>query len=250
MRPHIPHLDADALAWEEILDTGATRKVLGRDPETGSDTSFVRLPPGWQGPTGAHYHSSFEEALVLCGDVDLNGNDLLVGGSYLYRPGGIVHGWVDRSSGGSEIIIKMGAETDLIAVGAPEHDHEYEYPPARAADGRPHIVHLRTGEKPWEPWTGGTHGVHGKVLSRDRDSGAETLMMRIDEGFDGGVPLSADETWEWVVVEGGLSLADGATFGRIGYSHRPAGHGETVIAAAPLGCTLLMWREGPNARHA
>ncbi len=249
MRPYIPHLDANALAWEEILDTGAKRKVLGRDLETGSDTSFVRIPPGWKGPAGAHYHSSFEEALVLSGDVDLNGNDLLVGGSYLYRPGGIVHGWVDHSSGGSDIIIKMGTDTDLISVGPPEHDHEYDYPSARVPDGRPHIVHLRTGERPWEPRKGAPDGVHEKILSRDRDTGAETLMMHLDEGFEGDLSLPSDATWEWVVVEGGMSLADGKTFARIGYSHRPAGRGETVIAAAPDGCTLLMWREGPDQSH-
>lgn len=243
MRPLIAYLDGDALAWEEILNTGAQRKILSRDPETGSDTAFVRLPPDWHGPTGAHYHSDYEEALVLSGDVDLNGNDLLVGGSYLYRPGGIVHGWVDHSPSGSEIIIKMGTYTDLIAVGEREHDYEYDYEPARVPDGRPHIVHLRTEEEKWTPWENAPAGVSKKLLSRDQETGAETLMMRLDKGFSGEVSLASDKTWEWVVVEGGFTLTDGASFGNIGYSHRPKGSGETVISGAPEGCTLFMWRD-------
>ena len=87
MRPHMSHVDGNALPWVEILNTGAKRKQLSVDPDTGSDTSFVRIPRGWRGPAGAHYHTGFEEAMILTGDVDLNGNDLLVNGSYLYRPG-------------------------------------------------------------------------------------------------------------------------------------------------------------------
>ena len=244
MRPFIPHLDGDALEWEDILNTGAQRKVLSRDPETGSDTSYVRLPPKWNGPTGAHYHSDFEEALLLSGDCDLNGNDLLVEGSYLYRPGGIVHGWVDFSPSGSEIIIKMGTDTDLIAVGERQFDHEYDEPGKRVHDGRPHIVHLRTKEQNWRPWNGAFDGAQKKVLSHDEETGAETLLMQLPAGFDGALELDADKTWEWVVVDGGMTLADGVSFGRIGYSHRPAGSAQTVIARAPEGCTLFLWDEG------
>ncbi len=216
-------MDGNTLPWVEILNTGAERKQLSVDPDTGSDTSFVRLPKEWNGPAGAHYHTGFEEALILSGDVDLNGNDLLVEGSYLYRPGGIVHGWVDHSSGGSEIIIKMGRTTDLISVGEREHDHEYDYPGARVEDGRPHIIHLKTREQDWQPWPGGPNGVDKKLLSRDESNGAETLLARFASGFTGAFQLDPASTWEWVVLEGDVTLADGTTFARFGYSHRPAG---------------------------
>ena len=241
MRPSIPHLSSEDLGWEEILNTGAQRKQFSVDPATGSDTSFVRLPPGWKGPAGAHYHSSFEEALVLSGDVDLNGNDLLVSGSYLYRPGGIVHGWVDHSPSGSDIIIKMGTDTDLISVGEPEHPYEYDYQEKRVPDGRPHIIHLKTAEHPWQK--GGMDGVQRKTLSRDEDTGAETSLIRFEPGFKEGMELAIDQTWEWVVIDGAMTLADGTLFVRLDYSHRPAGGGETIIQSAPQGCTLLVWND-------
>jgi quercetin dioxygenase-like cupin family protein len=243
MRPHIAYLKTDSLPWEEILNTGAQRKLLSVDPETGSETAFVRLPPDWHGPAGAHYHSGFEEALLLSGDCDLNGNDLLVAGSYLYRPGGIVHGWVDHSPSGADIIIKMGRATDLISVGEPEYPYEYDYQDQRVPDGRPHIVHLRTADQPWEPWEGDGPGARKKVLSRDQDTGAETLLLQVDANFTGQLDLAADTTWEWVVLKGSMSLADGSTFGPIDYSHRLAGRHETVITSAPSDCTVLLWRE-------
>lgn len=243
MRAHIPYLDSESLQWEEVLNTGAYRKVLGVDPDTGSETTFMRLKPGWHGPAGAHYHSGYEEALVLSGDVDLNGNDLLVDWSYLYRPGGIVHGWVDASPSGSDIVIKMGTATDLVSVGEREHDYEYDYKDKRVDDGRPHIVHLRTQEQSWEPWPGGPAGAHKRSMSLDVKTGAETSLLKLDQGFQGELTLAPDRTWEWVVVEGGMTLADGTQFGMIDYSHRPAGSGETVIAEAPSGCTLMVWDE-------
>ncbi len=243
MRPHLTHVDGNALPWEEILDTGAERKQLSVDPDTGSDTSFVRIPKEWKGPAGAHYHTGFEEALILSGDVDLNGNDLLVEGSYLYRPGGIVHGWVDHSHSGSDIIIKMGRATDLISVGELEHDHEYDYPGARVEDGRPHIIHLKTKEQDWQPWPDGPDGVNKKLLSRDQNNGAETLLAQLPEGFSSALTLNPDLTWEWVVLDGGMKLADGTSFDRLGYSHRPAGSEETTVVASDAGCTLLMWSD-------
>jgi quercetin dioxygenase-like cupin family protein len=241
MRPHVSHVDGHALAWQEILNTGVHRKQLSVDPDTGSDTSFVRVPADWHGPAGAHYHTGFEEALILSGDVDLNGNDLLVEGSYLYRPGGIVHGWVDHSPSGSDIIIKMGAATDLISVGEPVHDYEYDYPDARVADGRPHIIHLKTGSESWQHWEGAAEGIEKKSLSLDETNGAETMLARMPQGFSGSFMLAPDITWEWVVLDGGMSLADGTAFDQMGYSHRPAGSEETVIAQSESGCTLMMW---------
>lgn len=243
MRPHISHLDGHAVPWEEILNTGVHRKQLSVDPETGSDTSFVRVPPGWRGPAGAHYHTGFEEALILSGDVDLNGNDLLVDGSYLYRPGGIVHGWVDHSPSGSDIIIKMGAATDLISVGEPEHDEEYDYPGARVPDGRAHIVHLKTKAQPWSLWPGAPDGVEKKTLSRDETNDAETLLTRISQSLSEPFTLPADVGWEWVVLDGAMTLSDGTAFGHLGYSHRPAGGDETIITTCETVCTLLMWSD-------
>ncbi|MFL2770956.1 MAG: cupin domain-containing protein [Rhodospirillaceae bacterium] len=241
MRPHLSHVDGEALPWEEILNTGAERKQLSIDPDTGSDTSFVRIPKGWRGPAGAHYHSGFEEALILSGDVDLNGNDLLVEGSYLYRPGGIVHGWVDHSPSGSDIIIKMGRATDLISVGEPKHDHEYDYPGKRVDDGRPHIIHLKTNEQGWEHWPGAPEGVEKKRLSLDEFNGAETFLVRISPNYKDTLELDPSSTWEWIVLEGSISLADTTKFERLGYSHRPAGSEDTVITSSHGGCTMLMW---------
>ena len=81
------------------------------------------------------------------------------------------------------------------------------------------------------------------MLSKNRDTGAETMLVRFAKHFSGHHVLSKLRTWEWIVLDGGMTLADGAKFWRFNYSHRPKGSGETVIAAAPNGCTLMLWME-------
>tara|TARA_B100001094_G_scaffold324342_1_gene376783 strand:+ start:293 stop:1033 length:741 start_codon:yes stop_codon:yes gene_type:complete len=241
MRPLIKHISASRLVWEEILSTGAMRKVYSIDPDTGSDTSFVKLPAGWQGPAGAHYHSDYEEALVLDGDVDLNGDDLLVSGSYLYRPGGIVHGWVDKSTGGSEIIIKMGMETDLVSVGRPLFSEEYDYPGKRVVDGRPHISHLKTLELTWSSYSNIFNNIGKKVLSTNSDNGSQTYLIKIPVGFVGDFRLDSNHTHEWIVLEGSMVLADGSVFELMDYSHRPKQTVVTNIVTSLAGAKVLIW---------
>lgn len=243
MRSYVSHLDSNTIEWEEILKTGAFRKIFNTDPESGSDTSLVRLPPGWQGPAGAHYHSDFEEALVLSGDVDLNGDDSLVSGSYLYRPGGIVHGFVDRSVNGSNIIIKMGASTDLVSIKDPLHEHEYAHPDAVLEDGRDHIVHLRTESQEWFPWSEGDGNVSYKQLSYDKQTGAQTLLLSLTKDYSGSLSFSDDHSWEWVVLSGDFILNDGVRFEEFCYSFRPRGCGNFSIEGSNTGSKMILWKD-------
>ena len=243
MRKSITHLNSKNLEWEEILNTGAHRKVFNTDITTGSDTSLVRLPPGWKGPAGAHYHSDYEEALVLSGDVDLNGNDLLVAGSYLYRPGGIVHGFVDNSPSGSDIIIKMGASTDLISIKNPLHTYEYPDPKALVSDGRNHILHLRTDNEKWIPLSADEVCLSYKTLSHDKITGAETLLMLVPDHYSGATMFSDQFNWEMVVLEGDMEISDNETFSQYSYTYRPSGSGPFRIEKSENGAKLLAWRD-------
>ena len=243
MRKSIKHLDSEAIEWEEILNTGAMRKVFNTNDINGSDTSLVKLPPGWKGPAGAHYHSDYEEALVLTGDVDLNGNDLLVAGSYLYRPGGIVHGFVDNSPSGSDIIIKMGTSTDLISVNKPLHSYEYPEPKALVPDGREHILHLRTNEEKWIPLSNDEICMSYKVLSHDKDNGAQTLLMSVPQNYSGATMFKDNFNWEIVVIDGDIEIGDTGVFKKYSYTFRPSGSGSFRIDSSINGATLMAWRD-------
>ena len=243
MRKLIKHLNTEELEWEEILNTGALRKVFNTDIDTGSDTSLVRLPPGWKGPAGPHYHSDYEEALVLSGDVDLNGDDLLVAGSYLYRPGGIVHGFVDNSPSGSDIIIKMGTSTDLIAIKEPLHTYEYPDPKVLVSDGRNHILHLKTDHEKWIPLSADEVCISYKILSHDKISGAETMLMSVPANYSGATMFSDQFNWEMVIIEGDLEISDTKEFSEYSYTYRPSGIGPFRIESSMNGAKIMAWRD-------
>ncbi|MBM3515120.1 MAG: DUF4437 domain-containing protein [Alphaproteobacteria bacterium] len=241
MRPHVQHLDSEKLPWVPIFKTGATRRTLNTDPGDTSFTSIVSIPQGWRGPSGAHYHSSFEEAYVVTGSLTLDGIDYLRAGSYLYRPGFIIHGWDERSDEGSLIVIKRGGVSDIISVGPRTQDQEYVFKPV--VDGRPHIVHLKTADGPWQM----RDGVEIKVLSRDDKTGAETILARWPAAWRGSFGARPSHDLECVVVAGGFHLADGTRFKCWDYFYRPMASTDPPITESPEGCTAILWTERRNA---
>ena len=241
MRPHVRFLDSESLDWVPIFKTGASRRTLNTDPADRSFTSMVKIPRGWLGPSGAHYHSSFEEAYIISGSLTLDGRDYLTPESYLYRPGFIVHGWDERSDEGSLIVIKRGGVSDIISVGPKLHDHEYVH--TAVEDGRPHIVHLKTAEMGWT-WTGDSAGrFSSKLLSADALTGSQARLINFPSGWRGQFTAAPGHDLECVVVRGGFELADGTLF-RVGsYFYRPPGAADPPISAAPGGGLAIMWTE-------
>ena len=243
MREHIPYYDPSQDEWVEILGTGVTRKVLSTDSITGGDTCYVNMPPDWEGIAGAHYHTGFEEAYMISGDVNLNGNEDFLKGCYLYRPGGIVHGWSEHSINGGRIIIKMGMTTDLVSVPGPDYPDEYDYPDKRLEDGRPHIIFLDTKEQEWT-WHDEGAGRYGiKPLSEDADNGDRTYLLHLPAGWHGSYSGDSSRALECAVVHGSLTLEDGSVMREGCYFYRHPKRDESPIAASADGCTALMWSE-------
>lgn len=235
MRAHIKHLDSETIPWAPIFKTGASRRTLNTDPADKSFMSLVQIPKGWRGPSGAHYHSSFEEAYVMSGLLTLDGRDYLTPGSYLYRPGFIVHGWDERSDEGSLIVIKRGGVSDIIGVCPKLHDHEYVYKPV--ADGRPHIVHLKTDDVPWIA----KDGIETKVLSVDAVTGGRTFLLHLPPRWRGSFGASPGHDLEGVVLNGGFRLADGDEFRPGHYFYRPSDSGDPPISESADGAVAILW---------
>jgi hypothetical protein len=114
---------------------------------------------------------------------------------------------------------------------------------------RPWIEFLQAQKLPWraDDLCGVCPGVETKVLSRDDETGALSLLIRFPPGWS--LPagaLSVDE--EFLVLEGGLDIG-GTYFGPFGYAHWPAGHdaGSRTCAegAVVLGFFSATPRPGP-----
>ena len=69
MRPKIVGLDVDAMEWAPLGPPGLFSKLLSRDPDTGARTALQRMDPGlgYQAPTIAHFHTTYEEILGIAG---------------------------------------------------------------------------------------------------------------------------------------------------------------------------------------
>lgn len=181
------------------------------------------------------YHPCIEEMFSL------SESHLGPGGSYNYRPPGIVHG------SGSPRFNDKGF-TFFHRIGA-LHEDVFLRPPAdRNRDGYPLTDEYKdwpvrysswwdTNQLPWRetesgPWAGTGH----KWLSRNLITGGGTLLLQLPAGWRGAGSQAKGLVEEFVV--NGDVTAGGLHFSRWGYACRPAGRpaGDYV---SPLGLTLL-----------
>ncbi len=239
-RPEIPHLNLADLSWEPV-GTRNRRKQLSIDAVTGGLTFYMEIPAGWQGGGVAHYHTCSEEVYVISGDVTLNGRDYLEDAAYLYRPAGIVHGHREGSIGGCRLIIKTDGPLDFNYVEEPRSEEEYIF--RVSADGRPHILHLKTPELQWARRDQGASQYGVKVLSQDRNTGAYTGLLLLAAGWAGRFDMSRDANWEWFVIDGDAMLDDGTNLGADSYGFKPAGRVGNAIVRAMNRTRVLLWRD-------
>jgi hypothetical protein len=105
----------------------------------------------------------------------------------------------------------------------------------------------------WRPWEGDrkapfvAEGVQGrawvKVLSRDPETGAESLLYRLDRGWSASHIEST--VYENLVVVDGEVEAGGVTLRRHAYSYRPEGHRIDGVSS-PTGATVIAYAGAPG----
>ncbi len=240
MRPNLAKLSVDDLEWESLGTHGLRRRLLSRDEETNAVTQYVDIPKAWKGGGVAHFHEFSEEVYVLHGDVSLNGRDYLEDGSYIYRPGGVVHGHDEGARQGCHCVIRTGGKMELNLIHEPTEEDEYVL--HHVDDGRPLVLDLKTNDMLWAREHLGSGSIGWKVLSLNRQTGDHTVMLDLPAGWSGPLDLDPTLGWEWLVIRGGMELGDGSTFGTLDYSYRPAGSAPTSIAGSEGGAEVLLWR--------
>ena len=242
MRELIAHLDVADLEWRPQGTHGIRSKVLSDDSASQGKTLYIDIPPKWRGGGVAHYHDASEEAFIIEGDVTLvDGRDWLLGGSYLYRPGGIVHGHDEWAEKGNRSIIKAGGKLELILVHEPDSQDEYVLFPSD--DGRPHVLNLKTLDMEWE-WSGDGAARRGaKLLTEDAKTGATTSLVHFPAGWAGQYPMRPDIPWEWFVLSGQVETSDGTAFDANSYSFRPPGSPAVGFTRSSGGCEMLLWQD-------
>ncbi len=239
MRTQVGPLNIETLPWESLGENGLRRKVLSHDPDTGAVTQYVHIPPNWRGSDRAHYHTSFEEAFIIKGDVTLTGRDDLVDGSYLYRPDQIVHGHHESAKQGCKCIIRMGGDLDFNYVDDPES--EEEYPLAPSSDGRGHIVHLESNHMDWTEQGDEGSRYRFKLLSFDPATKAYTALMGLDAGWKGRLSTGSEFAREWLILSGSWQREDGTSYDANTYYYAPPDTTHAAVTGSKDGCVVLTW---------
>ena len=240
MKAAVGPIDIESLPWQSLGEHGLKRKVLSHDPDTGEVTQYVHIPAKWKGGGVAHFHSCFEEALIIEGDVTLNGGrDRLVDGSYLYRPSKIVHGHDEGATQGCHCIIRMGAEMDFNLVHEPKSEEEYPLEPI--TDPRGHVLHLKTPEMEWTEQGDEDNRYRFKLLSMDPATKAYTALLALEPGWSGRLSTDSKYGREWLLLSGSQQREDGSTFGTNTYYYAPPGTSHAAMTGSEDGCVVLTW---------
>lgn len=239
MRTQVGPIDIESLPWETLGENGLRRKVLSLDPDTGAVTQYVHIPAHWKGGGVAHYHSCLEEAYIIEGDVTLNGRDDLTTGSYLYRPGHIVHGHDERAKEGCTCIIRMGAEMDFNLVHEPASEEEYAL--RDITDPRGHIVNLQTDAMDWTEQGDADNRYKIKLLSHNPNTNAYAALLALDAGWTGRLSTDSKNAREWFLLSGSWQREDGTVSHAKSYYYAPPGIEHAGVVASKDGCVVLTW---------
>ena len=227
MRPIIPFLDTNEISPTNPAP-GIYSKILSRDEETGARTALQRLVPedGLVNQPMAHYHSTYEEILVVDGMMSFDSRTWLHQAAYCYHPPHTVHGFRSIVPVESVFLSRVGQDLDFNYVETPDDDFPYsvaDTPPQRQLA----LVPCPFGQR-WEALTDAAGVDYGRrlALSKNPQSGEGSELRRYYS--DGGETQPEDQEltqcFELYVLEGRLVADDGREFGPSCYACLPPGN--------------------------
>jgi hypothetical protein len=231
MRESVRLLDTRDLPWEPLGAPGLFTRRLARDPLTGERTALQRAVPdlGQRPPGQAHFHSTYEEILVVRGSMSFDSVQWLQPHGYLYHPPRTVHGFKSALRGETWFLSRVGHDLDFTFVPDPPQTSPYYVGDTVPARGWTYVPDPDSETWPLQATppqateTAAFAGATARTLSVDPSSGEGSLLVRLPSGWRGRPDAFARRRYlEMFVLEGGLELADGTGIGGHGYAHRTA----------------------------
>ncbi len=258
--PTMPESFRENLGPADGLETMLSKydmKPLLFDPETTRRIDLVQLRPGYIDLTDA-YHGSAEECFVLDGECAVE--EQIRRGDYFWRPPGWVHS-AHTSHGMLALLMMEGispgdASREATRVICPSSeagtnllfdDHEIAVGP------RGWVRKCSSELMAWTPgdvFAGGLGSVSGvtldllraKILSRNVQTGAQSLRMSLSPGFTQAVSVQSATQYVFV-MSGSLVIGDQPVVAG-GFFERPGGEEFSEITARE-GAELFVKTNGP-----
>jgi hypothetical protein len=186
MRPRTVALDVEGMEWKPLGPAGLYSRLLSRDPETGARTALQRLnaAEGYEPPTIAHYHTTYEELLGVRGWFSFDQRTWVRPGSYLFHPPRTVHGFASAVPEDSWFLSRVGRDLDVNLVHEPAERDLYTVegdPPLRAAKALGEPMR-ELGFVP-RGLAGGSAPVQWCELSVDPEHGEGSALVRLPAGW-------------------------------------------------------------------
>lgn len=235
MRDSVRLLDTRDLPWEPLGAPGLFTRRLARDPLTGERTALQRAVPGLgQRPPGqAHFHSTYEEILVVQGSMSFDSVQWLQPRGYLYHPPRTVHGFKSALRGETWFLSRVGHDLDFTFVPEPAQTSPYYVGDTVPTRGWTYVPDPDSGTWPFQATERAAFAdAAARTLSVDPASGEGSLLVRLPPGWRGQSDALAGRRYlEMFVLEGGLELADGTRLDSQGYTHRNAASEGAPVAS-------------------
>lgn len=231
-------------------------KIFRIDPATKGASRVLTHTPGWEEPNfGYHLHT--EEAFRVYGegkmpDESYSGGvqyNITRGGCYTYRPPGWVHDGSTLTDSMSFLTNDGPATHQIVPREMVGKNAMYPNDFEKAIGPRGYVKRLDTNLMRWVPILNSdkNHFVEShkdaskisyKPLSRDMNTGAETLLIKYDRGYieaEGGLTTGVVE---FFVLEGSLEIFN-KRFRKYGYAYVPKGYKAESLASKE-GCIFLI----------
>jgi len=114
---------------------------------------------------------------------------------------------------------------------------------------RPHLEFIHAQLIPWQTglYGGGRPGVEQRTLSRDEESGAASLIIRVPPGWQRPEPEYLEVDEEFLVLDGSIEIS-GQVYGKQDYAHLPAGFARTGSQSTNGAVSLTFFSGEPHER--
>ena len=199
-------------------------KSLRADPLTTRRIDLVEIEPGFIDTPA--YHESVEECFIISGEVDVLGEGRFWTGDYFWRPPGFVHA-ASTSEGFKALLIMHGEDSSEMSGKASRHIRPpgdlgknviYSERSDKEFGGRGFVRSVRTSGMGWISGYDSDNlsrirdfvknNCAVKVLSENTHTGAQTILMRLDPGYQETKPTRSKFPWEMFALEGSCSIGE------------------------------------------
>ena len=100
---------------------------------------------------------------------------------------------------------------------------------------------------PWEDGGQGRGAFRVKYLKKDPVTGSYTAYIDLPAGWQGTLTTPQENAREWLLLDGGWTMADGQSYEAGAYYQGPPGTQHPTVVSSSIGCKVITWMTATGA---